>query len=290
MRALSRIAVACALISAGVLRAAGAQSPLTCPRLMDSLARIPRPVIVDASQPTLVGRAMWCPDRGPAQIARLWAIHGLTESEVLEIMSLSRIADVRIADTLIAVARRASASPLERTAALTVLSQHITSLAPMSSGDLRKYGRSDTVYQADHGGSAPGGRPLTNGDRQRIIRTFSELSILSTSPDVQEAARGALRASAHGAPQFTTVPAETMTLAYVCGNRFRVVNRSAVEGDFTYDVSGSAARRTVYIRVAPSITSYSDLTFTAPQPGTVRLFWQNQLLQTTANGGTTCPK
>ena len=206
----------------------------------------------------------------------------------MELAWNSRISDVRLADTLVAIARRASVRPYGRVAALFALGQQITYLAPMDVGELLATGRSDSTFRSPHGGATRGVRPLTDADRQRIITTFADLSVQTAVPTVQHAARGALRASAEAYPRLTSVPAGTVTLTYMCGNRFRLRNRSSVWGAFTYDVYGTAERQTIDMPVSVSPTVGSEMFFTTKARGTVRVFWQNRLLQTKANGGTVC--
>jgi hypothetical protein len=186
------------------------------------------------------------------------------------------------------VAKRTSAPAYLRYHALTTLLQFVTPSGPTDFVEIQAYGRSDTTKNYVHGGSTPGGRPLSVADRLRIIRTFADLSLQTSPPSVQHAARGALRASAKDLPQLTPVPAGTITLTYMCGNRFRIRNRSSVEGDFTYDVYGTPERGTVWVRASRSTSVASEILFQTRNKGTVRVFWQNQLLQTKANGGSTC--
>lgn len=118
--------VVCAALPADAV----AQESAACAAYMDSRAGIPRLAIVDAPEVPLTWRAPFCNERGPAQIARLWALTSLTDRQILQIASLSRIADVRIADTLIAVARRTSASSLLRSSAIVAMSQQVFYNAP----------------------------------------------------------------------------------------------------------------------------------------------------------------
>lgn len=288
MQHYKRIALVLAAISACAASAAGAQETAECTAIIDSLARIPRPVIDDTTRVTLVWRSAFCDARGPAQIARLWSLPDLTDSEYTALAWYSTVADVRLADTLMVIARRTSVRGHGRTTALFALSQQVTSVAPMVLSGLLLTGRSDSIWRSPHGGASPGGRPLTDADRQRIITTFADLSVQTAVPTVQHAARGALRASAEAYPRLTSVPANTVTLTYMCGNRFRLRNRSSVWGAFTYDVYGTAERRTIDVPVSVAPTVASEIFFTTKARGTVRVFWQNRLLQTKANGGTVC--
>ena len=288
MRHHPAIAFVFGVISAWIAPVAGAQETAECTAVVDSLARTPRPVIDDTTQVTLVWRSAFCDARGPAQLARLWSLPDLTDREYMQLAWNSSIADVRLADTLIAIARRASVRPYGRVVALFALGQQITAIAPMGVDELLATGRSDSTFRSDHGGASPGGRPLTDADRQRIITTFADLSVQTAVPTVQHAARGALRASAEAYPRLTSVPAGTVTLTYMCGNRFRLRNRSSVWGAFTYDVYGTAERRTIDVPVSVSPTVASEIFFTTKARGTVRVFWQNRLLQTKANGGKVC--
>jgi hypothetical protein len=261
----------------------------TCATVIDSLARIARPTIDDSLNVTLPWRAAFCDDFGPAQIARLWALPDLTDREYTNLGWLSAIADVRLSDTLTLVARRTTLRAHARTWALYALSHHVNRDTPPTLPFFVELGVDNNAGgYFSHSGSSPGGRPLTDTDRQRVIKVFADLSTQTAVPTVQHAARAALRLSAGNYPTLTPVPNGTVTLTYICGNRFRVRNRSSVWGSFRYDVYGTNERRDVSVPVSVSPTVASEVFFTTANTGTVRLFWKGQLLQTKANGGTVC--
>lgn len=77
-------------------------------------------------------------------------------------------------------------------------------------------------------------------------------------------------------------------LTYMCGNRFRVRNRNLVAVRVEYDVYGTSERGSVTLRRASFLPSGVDAFFQTTARGTVRLFFNGQLIQTKANGGRVC--
>ena len=75
---------------------------------------------------------------------------------------------------------------------------------------------------------------------------------------------------------------DDITLAYVCGNLFRVRNLTNETRTFTWTVSGTSTTGTV------TVAAFSELYFSATRPGTVELWLDGTLLRTAANEGRAC--
>jgi hypothetical protein len=72
-------------------------------------------------------------------------------------------------------------------------------------------------------------------------------------------------------------------LTYICGNRFRVRNTNTAPVTVSTDVYGTTEKHAFIVQPA------KDFFFPNGHKGTVRLFFNGQLVQTKANGGKPCP-
>lgn len=87
-------------------------------------------------------------------------------------------------------------------------------------------------------------------------------------------------------------PAETLTtteiagirLTYMCGNTFRVRNPNDQEAIVTWDVYQKNESGSLTLPPKPAGALHSETFFTTVNKGTVRLFYDGQLIQTKANG------
>jgi hypothetical protein len=77
-------------------------------------------------------------------------------------------------------------------------------------------------------------------------------------------------------------------LTYLCGNRFRIRNKNFVDVDVRWDVYNTQESSVESIGAASLLVPNFDQQFETIQRGTVRLFFNGALIQTKANGGTTC--
>ena len=84
------------------------------------------------------------------------------------------------------------------------------------------------------------------------------------------------------------VLASDIQLTYLCGNRFRLRNRSFQDVDVRWEVYNTTDRGEESIGSATALIPNFDQTFTTELRGTVRLFYNGALIQTKANGGTVC--
>lgn len=89
--------------------------------------------------------------------------------------------------------------------------------------------------------------------------------------------------------EMTSVQADSVRLTYICGNRFRIRNPTAGFATFVYDVYGTPERDSVQLPAKDPAAPHIDVYFETRHKGTVRLYLTERLLQTKANGGTSCP-
>jgi len=75
----------------------------------------------------------------------------------------------------------------------------------------------------------------------------------------------------------------TIRLTYMCGTKFRIRNPNLASIDVQYDVYGTTESGVL------AVLGGEDYFFWTENTGTVRLFYQGVLIQTKANGNTTCP-
>ena len=75
-----------------------------------------------------------------------------------------------------------------------------------------------------------------------------------------------------------------ISLAYICGNTFRVRNPNAEEVVVTWHVLQSEERDSLTLPPAPGGQQYSETYFTTMHTGSVRLFYNGQQIQQESNG------
>jgi hypothetical protein len=96
----------------------------------------------------------------------------------------------------------------------------------------------------------------------------------------------AVRGNAHCwrlTAEFAVPPvASKLFLTYMCGNRFRYRNTNTAPAVISTDVYGTSEHYSFTVQPA------EDYFFELQHRGTVRLFFNGSLIQTKANGGTTC--
>lgn len=127
------------------------------------------------------------------------------------------------------------------------------------------------------------------GSTLRILDHLAAVSAGHTSGGpVNDNAYWLLTASGEAARDFIDVPG--IRLTYICGNRFRLRNPNYASIQVTYDVYRTSESSSLLL---PGRTAdqqpYTESFFTTTNRGTVRVFFNGQLIQTKANGGTTCP-
>lgn len=82
----------------------------------------------------------------------------------------------------------------------------------------------------------------------------------------------------------TLSSAKTVTLTYICGNRFRVRNPLSNTVLVHWDVHHTSDSGTLTLAPRPSNGLYSETFFTTHATGTTRLFFEGTLIQTAKNG------
>ncbi len=81
----------------------------------------------------------------------------------------------------------------------------------------------------------------------------------------------------------------TVSLVYVCGNRFLLRNHLDIAVEIRLDVVGTAETRKIYPAAAPTTApNYSEMKFNTRNRGTVKAYFNQQLLATKTNANTPC--
>jgi hypothetical protein len=229
-----------------------------------------------------------CEVSGPAELARLWSAASGSTSDVNTLaLSSHSLSDSRIFDALVATIRSAARPALVRNAAIDVLVS---------------YAIPDAAYPA-----------LSSGTDSATIATVASLPVTGSSPPSAGAASTALseiqagmsagdpEVSAHAsqvapalaramAARRNVVDPSKISLAYVCGNQFRVRNSNAIGVVLSYDVTGTSETG-IEVRVTGPTggLAYGETVFTTSTRGDVHLKYLGTDIQTATNQGTACP-
>ncbi|HEX6049072.1 MAG TPA: hypothetical protein VFZ21_07385 [Gemmatimonadaceae bacterium] len=194
----------------------------------------------------------------------------------------SRIQDPTLLSTALRVAEDRSAGDLPRIAAMLIALAQIDNHRVLPIGVTWPHGSSCRFGYDPHAryGSTT---PLPSNAAAQMGSRLDGI-IFATPPNSQavtEAATCVREALMVEAPE--SVDPAQITLAYVCGNTFRVVNASRRWIDVSYAVSSSNEKGD--LEVGPS----SSEEFEVDIKGSVLLVYLGRTIRQVANGGTPCP-
>lgn len=136
------------------------------------------------------------------------------------------------------------------------------------------------------------GRPLPVAHRELVHRLAQAiLEDASTPVEIRPVAQFLAGVSAPLQPvQSEAPPPESakIRLEYNCGNRFWVRNGNSSPVQVTYEVEGTHERATLSVPKAVRGTDYSEFGLRTMTKGTVRLLFNNNVIQVAANGDRAC--
>lgn len=198
--------------------------------------------------------------------------------------NLSSIKDGAVFAALLLLAKNTAAQPAARMTAFQGLlaefdpSLQLTSsigVSPESSGGCRP------VSVAN--GAQATGNPMPSDFVTQLGTAAASVAATSSAPTtVKNAARCVLRLI-----RPTSGPAidpAKLSLTYVCGRRFKIQNTNPDGVTLQFTVNDTLQQGDLGVPGAKTVTLVTAVV------GTVRLYLAGQLIQTRANGGTTCPQ
>jgi hypothetical protein len=116
-----------------------------------------------------------------------------------------------------------------------------------------------------------------------LNQALTAMRLAEADGAASQSVRGAARCWRISLEQDVPPIGSKILLTYICGNRFRVRNTNTAPAKVSTDVYGTTEKHAMIV-----YPGY-DYFFGNLKKGTVRLFFKGQLVQTKANGGTTCP-
>jgi hypothetical protein len=235
---------------------------------------------------------LWlCPNAVPVIDAALNASRATTDSTRLALVFGfgSAITDQTLATTALSIATDVSASELARSYALVMLAVQVTpaAIAPeLSDGGPDGLSESCMLDQFTTSTSVRG-IPISPVLLNSVLTASTALY-----RGTQNSARIRYLANCvwHQTRRLVspTVQVSDIQLTYLCGNRFRIRNRNFVPVRVRWNVYNTTDQGEIVVRGAGLVTPPYDQTFTTTTRGTTRLFVNGALIQTKANGGSTC--
>jgi hypothetical protein len=130
--------------------------------------------------------------------------------------------------------------------------------------------------------------PISRITRQQIYDlAVAAYRKASYSNDVRAQAFCLWTTARRGATAPAPLPSD-IELVYVCGNRFLVRSKSLSRTPLTWDVVGSNERGTLNMSAVSLNEPYRELALWTESTGSVRMYLGGSIVQTRANGGTTC--
>jgi hypothetical protein len=232
-----------------------------------------------------------CPNGTVAIRTAVLATRQIANPEVLRVAYIVSgiAADDGLVNAALDVANDASATELARTWALYTAGGQAQPATRMPRPDAPVVGSVDRPCGMNAFSSAaePAGAPIAPTTLARL-HTIS-LTLFRNSSLPPRVRRMALCANTAVLSLYTPpVLASDIQLTYLCGNRFRLRNRSFQDVDVRWEVYNTTDRGEESIGSATALIPNFDQTFTTELRGTVRLFYNGVLIQTKANGGTVC--
>ena len=226
-----------------------------------------------------------CPDAGPRALAAA-VERASAETDTAYLTMLADRAGLFTHPKLFAAALRLAgdraATAESRAAGLLVLARQsgrstllVEPVTKPEGGCFLTFGR--------FGGPEPGSAPLPADANRRAAVVVDRIR---TDPSEGELVRTIARcvrpAVARGVPP--QIDVSGVRLRYFCGNWFKIYNPTSEQLTVTYDAEKTGERYN--IDVGPG----GERMFVTAAPSTVRLYYDARLIQTTAHGGTVCPR
>jgi hypothetical protein len=282
--AMLRAVTAITVVALGVPALKAQPTPARCDAARAAL-------LAQTTDAELVEDLPRCPNGIAAIRIAILASRQVAELAVLKVAyGLSgTTSDDGLVNAALDVASDAAATELARTFALYAAGGqvHPTSQLPQPDGPLPVTVDRPCLMNGFSSAPARLGAPITAATLARVHSTT--LSIFRNATLPPRVRRMALCANTALRPIFIPpVLAGDVQLTYLCGNRFRLRNRSFRDVDVRWEVYNTADRGEESIGAATPLISNFDQTFTTELRGTVRLFFNGALIQTKANGGTVC--
>lgn len=254
--------------------------------LLSVLAALATPAVVAAQQaPT-----------GPELAGKLRMLRASSDTSALQqvLADAAAITDSSIYNAAHEIGADASASPEARITSLGVL------LAYERNGFYVWYSGLAATPGSNEYCVGVGGRsdfhsiprtPLPSDYHARTLQVATAvLSDSGTPSALRNAARCVLIAYE---TRRAAVPVDSslIQLVYVCGNRFTIRNGNTRVVTVGYQVVGSSERwNSLGVAARPDSLSYGETPLRTQATGPVQLLYNGQVIQTVANGGTTCPQ
>ena len=204
--------------------AAAQQRHYTC---QEAAQVVVAPAVTDTQARWAFSEIVGCPD-GPAAIATRWR----TTDNVAHLWTWNYlIRDQRIAEAAVEVARDAARPTELRLVALQTLISYFDSSRTMELSYLRNPGPFPHLASVTHPTTRVGTQPPAVDLRARVYTVSRELTT-DPNPVVARAAKAIWQALTDDWPALALLPAGTVALENVCGQKFRVTNHNDIDLSF----------------------------------------------------------
>lgn len=277
--------IALVAISAGTSVAVAQPTPAQCDAAQAAL-------LAQTTDGAVVEVVARCPNRASVVRTAILATRQISDLAVLKVpyrLSASFIDD-GLANAALDIANDGTATEASRAFALFTVGTQVDPSArlpePEASVLASEVAQPCLMDAWVHAGG-PADAPITAATYARVHSTtltlFRNASLPPRVRRMAQCAHIALRGF-----YLPPVLASDIQLTYLCGNRFRLRNRGFREVDVVWEVYNTTDRGEESIGAATPFLLNFDQPFTTELRGTVRLFYNGALIQTKANGGTTC--
>jgi hypothetical protein len=232
-----------------------------------------------------VDRMQEC-SNGAATLAQVWNSAPAATEDLQALLDASlRFHDRRLLTSLQTTVRSAQ-PPNARIAALAATLSYVDSamgvyLPQFLAENTSRIGAISVVSGASvilgESPPPPTARASVLSTLEQLAGTAENLQVRSAATRLQEAV-------------YNVIDANTadVRLTYVCGNRFRVRNPNPVGIALRYEAGDTSDTETFTVPPRPYGFSFSEALIETRKAGTVRLFYDSSLIQTTANGRKEC--
>jgi hypothetical protein len=176
-----------------------------------------------------------------------------------------------------------ASAPARATAILIAVSQHNDRVGlplNLSLPEALRSGHCRLVPYISHG-SYRSSSPLPANYQMQLGKALLHLSAAPDTPDLVKVFVNCSRSVTQGAIA-DAVPLSAIRVTYVCGNRYRVDNRSTESVQLSYQLSGTKQKGGFAVHPRASRT------FTARGEGDLSLYYRGKLVQTVQNRGESC--